>query len=319
VNLHLNISVQGAYPCAIPTQKDSPLLLTTTTYHNLTMAVLTRFAGRVWNLACSIILTLFFSIPLTILASLTTGLAIFSASVLAFRMITAALAKRIDFWRGNEHQPGPNEAPIHEAVHHLIGGPSLIQTTRPRSARTMSSGSRMQSTNDRGFDPDHDYDYGYQNDLPSDDYDDDIDDDASEASEALYLGSWRRRNSQLAMGCTSPPTSSRPTTPGNNNNAYQYRPRSESNGNGNGRVIPNFSTTSPYGAAGSARFDSSGGTSSNFGPDCNYYPSVVMPPAVPVANVAARRSTTSVGSRRSSRVLIAETFVAGREMGEGAS
>jgi hypothetical protein len=287
------------------------------------MAVLTRFAGRVWNLSCSIILTICFSIPLALLAWLTTSLAIFSACVLAFRMITAALAKRIDFWRGNEHQTGPNEAQIHESVHHLIGGPSLIQTTRPRSARTMSSGSRMvASTNDRNFDPDYDYDYGgYENDLPNDDYDDDIDDDASEASEALYLGSWRRRNSQqLAVGCTSPPTSSRPTTPGNNT-AYQYRPRSESNGNGNGngRVIPNFSTTSPYGAAGSARFDSSGGTSSNFGPDCNYYPSVVLPPAVPVANVAARRSTTSVGSRRSSRVLTAETFVAGREIGEGAS
>jgi hypothetical protein len=265
-------------------------------YHSLTMAVLTRFAGRVWNLACSIILTTFFSFPLAFLACLTTGLAIFSASVLAFRMITAALSKRFDFWRGNEHQPGPNEAQIHGAVHHIIGGPSLIQTTRPRSARTMSSGSRMQSTHDRGFDPDYD---GY--DMANDDYGDD-DDDASEASEALYLGSWRRRNSQVVG---SSPCSSRPTTPGNNT-ACQYRPRSESNGNGNGRVIPNFSTTSPYGTAVPAS-----------APDYNYYPSVVLPPAVPVANVAARRSTTSVGSRRSSRVLTAEAFVVGREVGEG--
>lgn len=259
------------------------------------MAVLTRLAARLYKLSCGIILTLFFSIPLALFACLTTSLAIFSALVLAFRMITAAVAERIDFWRGNEHQPGPNEAQIHEAVHHLIGGTSLIQSSRPKSARMMSSGSRMASTNDRGFDSnyDYDYDYGYDNADENDDANDDDDDDTSEGG--LFLGGWRRRNSRTS------PSSSRPTTPGNNT-AYQYRPRSESNGNGNIRGIPNFS--SPYLIA------VPGSTPS-------HYHSATLPPAVPVANVAARRSTTSVGSRRSSRVMSAETFVVGREMGEG--
>ena len=255
-------------------------------YHSITMAVLTRLAARLYKLSCGIILALFFSIPLALLACLTTSLAIFSALVLAFRMISAAIANRIDFWRGNEHQPGPNEAQIHEAVHHLIGGPSLVQTSRPRSARTMSSGSYMQSTNDRGFDVNYDYDYDYAYALP-----DDNDNDDDDGSEGLFLGGWRRRNSRTS------PSSSRPTTPGT-----AYRPRSESNGNGNGRGIPNFSSPCLTAVPGSAP---------------SHYPSAALPPAVPVANVAARRSTTSVGSRRSSRVMSAETFVVNREVGEG--
>lgn len=255
--------------------ENSPLLPTTTA-----MAILTRLAGRLWNIICTIVLTVFFSFPLAILACLTTSLAIFSTLVLASRMIAAAVAKRVDFWRGNEHQPGLNEAQIHEAVHHLIGGPSLVQTTRPGSVRAMSGG-----VNDRDFNSNYDYGYGYDIAGGNDQDDDDDDDDGSEG---LYLGGWRRRNSRTS------PTSSRPATPGT-----AYRPRSNSIGNG-GRGIPNFS--SPYGTAAPASVPS-------------YYPSVVLPPAVPVANVAARRSTTSVGSRRNSRVLSAES---GREVGDGA-
>jgi hypothetical protein len=261
------------------------------------MAVLTRLVGRVWNLICTIILGVFFAFPLAILACITTGLAILFTWILASRMIAAAVSKRIDFWRSLDHQPGLREAQIDEAVRHLATGPSLVRTSRPRSTRTMSSGSRMQaSSHDLNFDSNYDYDYGYE--IADENVHDDDD------SGALYLGGWRRRNSRTS------PTSSRPTTPGTAAAAaaYQYRPRSNSNGGG-GRGTLNFS--SPYGA-GVARFDTSSGTL-NGAP--NHYPPVTLSPAVPVANVAARRSTTSVGSRRSSRVLSAENVVRG-DMGE---
>lgn len=287
------MSIQGPRLCAIVKSShhhhDNP-------QHTTQMAVLTRLVGRVWNLICTIILGVFFAFPLAILACITTGLAIIFTWILASRMIAAAVSKRIDFWRSVDHQPGIREAQIDEAVRHLATGPSLVQTSRPRSVRTMSSGSRMQaSSHDLNFDSNYDYDYGYE--IAEENVHDDDD------SGALYLGGWRRRNSRTS------PTSSRPTTPGTAAAAaYQYRPRSNSNGGG-GRGTPNFS--SPYGA-GAARFDTSSGTL-NGAP--NYYPSVTLPPAVPVANVAARRSTTSVGSRRSSRVLSAENVVRG-DMGE---
>jgi hypothetical protein len=152
----------------------------------------------------------------------------------------------------------------------------------------MSSGSRIPYTATHGplfgdpiLEPDPVYDYGYG--ITNDN---DIDNDDDDGSEALYLGGWRRRNSRAS------PNSSRPTTPGTA--AYQYRPRSSFSENSNSRGIPNFS--SPYGAmpvAGSA---------------------AEVVPALS-ANVAARRSTTSGGSRRSSRVLSAENFVR-REMDE---
>jgi hypothetical protein len=232
--------------------------------HTTQMAVLTRLIGRIWNLICTIVLGVFFAFPLAILACITTGLAILFTWVLASRMIAAAVSKRIDFWRSVDHQPGLREAQIDEAVRHLATGPSLVRTSRPRSTRTMSSGSRMQaSSHDLSFDSNYDYDYGYE--IADENVHDDDD------SGALYLGGWRRRNSRTS------PTSSRPTTPGTAAAAaYQYRPRSNSN--------------TPSSAP-------------------NYYPSVTLPPATPVANVAARRSTTSAGSRRSSRVLSAENSV----------
>jgi hypothetical protein len=231
------------------------------------MAVLTRLTSRIWNLACTITLTVFFALPLALFACLTTCLAIFFTWILATRMVAAAVSKRIDFWRSVDHHPGLREAQIDEAVRYLATGPSLVS---PRSSRRMSSGSRMPPSNDRNFDVDYDYDYGY-NDNGNDD-----DDEDDNNSEALYLGGWRRRNSRTS------PTTSRPTTPGTA--AYQYRPRSNSN--------------TPSSAP-------------------NYYPPVTLPPAVPVANVAARRSTTSAGSRRSSRVLSSENSVR-EEMGEDA-
>ena len=97
------------------------------------MAVLTRLVGRVWNLICTIILGVFFAFPLAILACITTGLAIIFTWILASRMIAAAVSKRIDFWRSVDHQPGIREAQIDEAVRHLATGPSLVQTSRPRS------------------------------------------------------------------------------------------------------------------------------------------------------------------------------------------
>jgi hypothetical protein len=239
------------------------------------MAILTRLASRIWNLICTIILSVFFAFPLALFACLTTCLAIFFTWILATRMVAAAVSKRIDFWRSVDHHPGLREAQIDEAVRYLATGPSLVQTSRPRSSRTntMSSGSRMPPSNDRNFEVDYDDDYGY--DLPNDnDIANDEDDDDNNNSEALYLGGWRRRNSRTS------PTSSRPTTPGTA--AYQYRLRSNS--------------TTPSSAP-------------------NYYPSVTLPPATPVANVAARRSTTSAESRRSSRVLSSENSVRG-EMGE---
>jgi hypothetical protein len=239
------------------------------------MAILTRLASRIWNLTCTIILSVFFALPLALFACLTTCLAIFFTWILATRMVAAAVSKRIDFWRSVDHHPGLREAQIDEAVRYLATGPSLVQTSRPRSSRTntMSSGSRMPPSNDRNFEVDYDDDYGY--DLPNDnDIANDEDDDDNNNSEALYLGGWRRRNSRTS------PTSSRPTTPGTA--AYQYRLRSNS--------------TTPSSAP-------------------NYYPSVTLPPATPVANVAARRSTTSAESRRSSRVLSSENSVRG-EMGE---
>jgi hypothetical protein len=238
------------------------------------MAILTRLASRIWNLICTIILSVFFALPLALFACLTTCLAIFFTWILATRMVAAAVSKRIDFWRSVDHHPGLREAQIDEAVRYLATGPSLVQTSRPRSSRTntMSSGSRMPPSNDRNFEVDYDDDYGY--DLPNDNDIANDEDDDDNNSEALYLGGWRRRNSRTS------PTSSRPTTPGTA--AYQYRPRSNS--------------TTPSSAP-------------------NYYPSVTLPPATPVANVAARRSTTSAESRRSSRVLSSENSVRG-EMGE---
>jgi hypothetical protein len=241
-------------------------LLLTNTNPTFPMAVLTRVAGRIWNLVCTIILSVFFAFPLALLACLTTGLAILFTWILASRMVAAAVSKRIDFWRSVDHQPGLREAQIDEAVRYVAAGPSLVQISRPRSSRTMSSGSRMPPSNDRNFDVDYDYDYGYDIANDNDILNDDDDDDNN--SEALYLGGWRRGNSHTS------PTSSRPTTP--RTAAYQYRPRSNSN---TPSSVP------------------------------NYYPSVTLPPATPVANVAARRSTTSAGSRRSSRVLSAENSV----------
>jgi len=250
----------------------------------LKMAILTRLTSRVWNLVCITILSVFFAFPLALLACLATGLAILFTWVLAYRMLAAAVSKRIDFWRSVDHEPGVREAQIQEAVHHFATGPSLVQTSGPRSGRAMSGGSRVQSTHDRGFDSNYDYDYGYG--ISNDN---DIDNDDDDGSEGLYLGGWRRRNSRTS------PTSSRPTTPGTA--AYHYRPRSSFGEGSNGRAIPNFSA--PYAVMPAAAL------------------SVAEAAPPPAANVATRRSTTSGGSRRSSRVLSAENF-ARREMGDQA-
>lgn len=281
------------------------------------MAILSRLAGRLWNLTCTIVLALFCALPLALLAISTTLLAIFFTWLLAYRMLGAALTNRFDTWRSSEEETRLHQAQLHEFVQvATTGGPSLLRRPsasagaggRPRSSRTVSGASRMPgAANDQGSDLD--YDYGY--DIANDDNEDDDDD----GSEALWLGGWRRRSDSR-----SSPNASTSATPATTSPYQHYRPRSNSNGGRGG--IPNFSSSyagMSAAAAEAAQFDYAGGTP-NSAPD--YYRSSVsslpVASAPAAANVAARRSTTSVGSRRNSRVLLAESVRREMEMGEDA-
>lgn len=235
-------------------------------------------------------------------------------------MLGAALANRFDTWRSSDKETQLHQAQLQEFVQvATTGGPSLLRRAsasaggRPRSGRTVSGSSRvLGAANDRGFDLkyDYDYDYGYGHDVANDDDNDDEDD----GSEGLWLGGWRRRSGSHTSPNASTSAISATASP------YQHqRPRSNSNGGRAG--ITNFS--SPYAgmSAEAVQSDYAGGM-----PDSalDYYHSSVSslhvgsiaPAPAPAANVAARRSTTSVGSRRSSRVLSAESVR--REMGEDA-
>ena len=264
------------------------------------MAVLSRLAARIWNITCILVLGLFCAFPLALLACFTTGLAIFFTWLLAYRMVGAAISNRLDTWRSSDEAQA-DQAQLQEFVQAPVRGPSSSSRQAsgvPRSSRPVSGSSRGPSTaNDRGFDLS--YDYGYGHDIANDDDEDD-------GSEALWLGGWRRHS-----GSRSSPNASTSATPATTTSHYNYRHRSNSNGV---RGVTNFS--SPYaGISEAAQFDSA--ILPNTAP--SYYSSVSLPPppAAPVAaNVAARRSTTSVGSRRSSRVLSAESVR--RDVGEDA-
>jgi len=163
------------------------------------MAILTRLAGRIWNLICLVILGLFFAIPLAILASLTTGLAIFFTWLLASRMIAAAFSRRIDTWRSNDDDQQPSD--IHRnqlqgSMQPLAPGPSLLRrTSGPRSVRPTNTSLIPHTAPLQGLfadpilEPDLVHDYGYGNDM---------DDNEVESGEALWLGGggsgWRRRS-----------------------------------------------------------------------------------------------------------------------------